>query len=81
MIGIAELRIKEPALGEVQLNSLTSRENKRKLKGTRDMGKQGELEDWVDEVINIDMKKSKEEPDSIDKENHVRAERKYDSQR
>lgn len=57
MIGIAELHIKEPVLGEVQLNSLTGRDNKRKLKGTKDSIKQADLDDWVDDVIHIDAVK------------------------
>ena len=63
------------------MNSLTSRDNKRRLKGTRDIIKQGDLEDWVDDVINIDAIKPTDDRDPTNKENIIQSERKYDSQR
>lgn len=50
----------QPVLGEVPCNNISSRETKKKLKTVKDVGQQGDVEDWVDEVIDIGAKKNKD---------------------
>lgn len=65
------------------MNSLTSRENKRRLKCTKDVTKQEEVakqdvvDNWADDVIHIDSTKPLEGRDVTNKENIVKTERKY----